>query len=640
MNIGPYRVLAEIGHGGMGVVYKATRPTSRSVVAIKMIKGFASLEQRSRMGLVREARTAGGLHHPNIVRIHDIGQHEGWLYIVMEYFDGVGLDRIIQSQAALSIVQKLQVLIQLCSALDFAHRCGVVHRDVKPANVLVSRTGTVKVVDFGLAVHANAPTGSPFAGTFPYMSPEQLKGLALDGRSDIWSAGVTMYELLTGVLPFRGATAGEIRDQILAAPLPELDGEFPLISELNNILRTALTKKRESRYGTAGAFEAGLRSAQSALNAISSTPSATQPGIDPQQRPAIAGESQRRPSTATGYRGWDLGLHTSPSGAVSIRSGQFSLTQLQRRLDLHWAWLTLLTVIAVASLQYFGVSVPTVWRALIYVALPSFLVWRVLMYLLRGIDAILQHPRCRACSLNMPLTSRWTRFVKTNTEVVMGYRDCVSALQENLWEDAAKLLSIHGTEPTTLHGNRLISTPLRYHLEFYECRACGHRAARLTTDDLVDERWHSRLQYTEAYQGATYTNPAVLKNKWTAPRRIADLFFYVVRHLGPIRVDLRIVRGFLVLSLIVGALLYQGRRAAEARQYWAVTGEYVRRGVVAEDSRNYPEAVEWYRKAAERGSAYAATHLGMMYYYGAGVPKDTNMGLYWFRTAKSLNPQH
>ena len=110
----------------------------------------------------------------------------------------------------------------------------------------------------------------------------------------------------------------------------------------------------------------------------------------------------------------------------------------------------------------------------------------------------------------MPQTSIWTRSVKTNTEVVLGYRDCISALQENLWQDAAKLLSVHGAEPRTLASNKLISTPLRYHLEFYECPTCNHHAARLSTDDLIDDEWQSRIQFTEAYQGSTFRSVSTL----------------------------------------------------------------------------------------------------------------------------------
>ncbi len=204
MNIGLYGVMGEVGRGGMGVVYKATDSSTGRVVAIKMIKGMAASNQQGRMSLVREARPSSGQskspkHHKDT---HDIGQHKGWLYIVMEYLHGEPLDRVIRSRSALPVGQKLRILIQLCDALDHAHCNGVIHRDVKPANLFIAQDGTVKVLDFGLAVQSNVSGPGRFAGTIQYMSPQQIGNGELDRRSDVWSAGVTMYELLSGQLPF------------------------------------------------------------------------------------------------------------------------------------------------------------------------------------------------------------------------------------------------------------------------------------------------------------------------------------------------------------------------------------------------------------------------------------------------------
>jgi serine/threonine-protein kinase len=150
MNIGPYAVIKELGHGGMGIVYEASDPTDVRSVAIKMIQSYAALDQRGRIGLVREARIAGQLCHPNIIRVYDIGQYKGWLYLVMEYLQGASLDRVCRSGDALPIQRKLQVLIQLCDALNYAHTFGVVHRDVKPANIFIVSDGSLILVDFVL----------------------------------------------------------------------------------------------------------------------------------------------------------------------------------------------------------------------------------------------------------------------------------------------------------------------------------------------------------------------------------------------------------------------------------------------------------------------------------------------------------
>jgi serine/threonine protein kinase len=259
MNIGPYAVIKEVGHGGMGVVYEASDPKDSRTVAIKMIQSYAALDWRGRIGLVREARIAGQLCHPNIIKVYDIGQHKGWLYLVMEYLQGASLDRVIRSGDELPIQRKLQILIQLCDALNYAHTFGVVHRDVKPGNIFILSDGTVKVLDFGLATQVAVHDDRGFTGTIPYMSPEQVSRDEVDGRSDIWSAGVTMYELLTGRLPFRGTTATEVCNQILYDRAPAVDDSTRLACEFDLVFGRALAKHREARYPTAKAFGEELR---------------------------------------------------------------------------------------------------------------------------------------------------------------------------------------------------------------------------------------------------------------------------------------------------------------------------------------------------------------------------------------------
>jgi hypothetical protein len=283
--------------------------------------------------------------------------------------------------------------------------------------------------------------------------------------------------------------------------------------------------------------------------------------------------SQSEESSAHHYSRLDLGFRCNVAGPVSIRSGTFRVRQLRQRLEEIWEFLKWLIPLAVfVSFSVFGgylnVDLLVLWRVAIFFAL-LWLLWRPLVYILKGADAVLRHPRCKGCRLTMTLTSSWARSVTSNAEVVLGYQDCIAALQERMWEDAAKLLSIHGAEPTTFRTNELVSTPLRYHLQFYECGICSHHGARLTTDDLLEDDWRPRVQFTEAYCGALAKTPPLLARLRSVPSRMADTIVGSFRHSDPIRINTRLI-GLIVsivsLSLIVAATLIQGRRAEKARE--------------------------------------------------------------------------
>jgi hypothetical protein len=227
----------------------------------------------------------------------------------------------------------------------------------------------------------------------------------------------------------------------------------------------------------------------------------------------------------------------------------------------------------------------------------------------------------------MSLTSCWTRFVTSNEEVVLGYQDCIAALQENMWQDAAKLLSIHGAE-TAFRTNKLISTPLRYRLQFYECGICSHHGARLTTDDLLEDDWRPRVQFIEAYCGAVAKTPPLLARLRSVPSRMADAIVDSFRHSDPIRINTRLIGGIVFLSLIVAATLIQGRRAEKARMVEAIksaiklrnTGlvNYYGNGITIDRS-----VAAWYfDAAAHQGDSFSANMLGQMYENEDGLPRD------------------
>jgi serine/threonine-protein kinase len=206
--IGKYEVIEVLGRGGMGLVYRAFDRQLNREVAIKTVtEGFTG-DQEMLQRFYREAAKTGALKHPNIVIVHDLGEQDGFPYIVMEYLSGDPLDRLIQSGKPQPLAFKLKIIEQVCYALGYAHRNDVIHRDVKPANVIVQPDGVVKLLDFGIArqekLDGHLTRTGLVIGTIQYMAPERLKNVAFDGRSDIFSVGVMLFQLLTGQLPFTG----------------------------------------------------------------------------------------------------------------------------------------------------------------------------------------------------------------------------------------------------------------------------------------------------------------------------------------------------------------------------------------------------------------------------------------------------
>jgi serine/threonine-protein kinase len=253
-SIGKYRILSVIGRGGMGVVYRAEDPNIGRQVAIKTVTEGLASDARVLQRIKDEARQVGNLRHDNIIVIYEVGQHEGYPYIVMEYVEGNSLERMIAGDETVSLYQKLRIVEQICQALAYSHRQGIIHRDVKPANVIVRPDGVAKLLDFGIArqekpeIDRNLTGFGNVIGTVPYMAPERLKGAAFNGRSDIFAIGILLYQFLTGQLPFTGA------DYILVNQLLN-DTHPPLSKHLDNypaaldpILDRALAKSPADRY--------------------------------------------------------------------------------------------------------------------------------------------------------------------------------------------------------------------------------------------------------------------------------------------------------------------------------------------------------------------------------------------------------
>ncbi|MGP0021630.1 MAG: protein kinase domain-containing protein [Candidatus Sulfotelmatobacter sp.] len=261
--IGKYEVIDLLGRGGMGMVYRAFDRQLNREVAIKTVtEGFTG-DQEMLQRFYREAAKTGALKHPNIVIVYDLGEQDGFPYIVMEYLSGDPLDKLIHSGQSLPLAFKLKIIEQVCYALGYAHRNDVIHRDVKPANVIVQSDGIVKLLDFGIArqekTDGHLTRTGHVIGTIQYMAPERLKNEAFDGRSDIFSVGVMLFELLTGQLPFTGDYA--MVQQILSGNHPHLSQflqEYP--QALDGILDRTLAKNPNDRYSTADEMAAEVSS--------------------------------------------------------------------------------------------------------------------------------------------------------------------------------------------------------------------------------------------------------------------------------------------------------------------------------------------------------------------------------------------
>lgn len=334
--LGRYEVLGELGQGAMGIVYNAKDPLIDRVVAIKTINlGLALDEKEEYEGrFYQEAKAAGRLSHPNIVTIYDVGKSGDVAYIAMEFLQGRELRDIMNDHGLLPVGQALDIAYQVAQGLAYAHEHGIVHRDIKPANIMVVRDGHVKITDFGIARMASSAVHTQTGmvlGSPKYMSPEQVMGKAIDHRSDIFSLGVMLYEMLTGQAPFTGENVNAIMYQTLnSVPVPPgmLNHDVPEM--LNFIVAKALAKKVEDRYQNAKDMAFDLRACRDTLPRIGQQIDVSKPPPGGEKklpdavaitgRRNVAEEDELKPATTTGVS------QTFDSTAATMRLAAMTAT--------------------------------------------------------------------------------------------------------------------------------------------------------------------------------------------------------------------------------------------------------------------------------------------------------------------------
>lgn len=266
-----YELLEIIGSGGMAVVYKALCHRLNRYVAVKILKDEYAQDEEFREHFKAESQAVAMLSHPNIVSVYDFSKSPDCQYIVMELLDGITLKQYMQSKGALSWKEALHFTTQIAKALSHAHSKGIVHRDIKPQNIIVNKDGTIKVADFGIAhlQNENNPDSSETIGSIHYISPEQARGEPVDARSDIYSLGIVMYEMLTGRLPYEGDSAESIAIQHINAILTlpgDINPEIPL--RLEQITLKAMTADISSRYQSADELLDDLEEFRKEMNAM------------------------------------------------------------------------------------------------------------------------------------------------------------------------------------------------------------------------------------------------------------------------------------------------------------------------------------------------------------------------------------
>ncbi|MEW6757408.1 MAG: serine/threonine-protein kinase, partial [Acidobacteriota bacterium] len=328
--IGRYEVIELAGRGAMGMVYRARDPLIGRIVAIKVVALSPLLgeeEKREfRERFFREAQAAGGLHHPSIVTIYDVGEWDGVPYMAQEFVEGTSLSRLLKDSGPLPQERALPILRQMADALHYAHGLGVVHRDIKPDNILVDEKGRAVLTDFGVARLAASDltrTGEVL-GTPHFMSPEQVMGQEVDGRSDLFSLGVVLYLMISGQRPFHGETISSVCYQIVHAPPKPLPEETSFSPGIRFLLDRLLAKDPAGRFQSGGELAEAIDGVLSGTVSAEPSPPVTPPGepvrvaTTARVSPPVPGPAPSGPAPAKRRRGLMVGLTVALAALVGV----------------------------------------------------------------------------------------------------------------------------------------------------------------------------------------------------------------------------------------------------------------------------------------------------------------------------------
>ena len=348
--ISRYKILSELGRGGMGVVYKAEDMKLDRPVALKFLAAHLLKDEEANKRFHREAKAAASVHHPNVCAVYEIGEEEGQTFLAMAFIEGDSLDKKIE-QGPLKILEALDIAQQIANGLEAAHEKGVVHRDIKPGNVMVDEKGHVTVMDFGLALLTEGSKLTKFdttLGTVAYMSPEQAEGAKVDHRADIWALGCVLYEMVCGQRPFKGLYDQALVYEILneeQEPITGVRAGVPM--ELEVYVAKCLSKDREERYKDAGDLVVDLKSLHKKMESGRSTIV---------RAPPARSRDQSASATVADAEGREPGTRATVAGVDSVQ--QRTRTPTNRELLLAVVSAVLLIALLVVSFVHFGEEAP------------------------------------------------------------------------------------------------------------------------------------------------------------------------------------------------------------------------------------------------------------------------------------------
>ena len=348
--ISHYEITAKLGEGGMGIVYKAEDTKLDRPVALKFLAAHLLKDEEANKRFRREAKAAAALHHPNVCPIHEIAEADGRTFLAMAFIEGESLDKPIE-RGPLKILEALDIAQQIANGLEAAHEKGVVHRDIKPGNVMVDEKGHVTVMDFGLALLTEGSKLTKFdttLGTFAYMSPEQAEGAEVDHRTDIWALGCVLYEMVCGQRPFKGLYDQALVYEILNEehePITGVRAGVPM--ELEVYVAKCLSKDREERYKDAGDLVVDLKSLHKKMESGRSTIV---------RAPPARSRDQSASATVADSEGRERGGEATVPGVDSVQHGTRTLTN--RELLLAVVSAVMLIALLVVSLVHFGEETP------------------------------------------------------------------------------------------------------------------------------------------------------------------------------------------------------------------------------------------------------------------------------------------